>query len=810
LTPLSFRVGFGFCAMAVGRAERKKGTAKAVSSRVLRLNALVAAACRTVHGLQQSKIMGKQTIFVSNRLAVRVDRGPEGLTFHPSVGGLATGLSSVSTGSHPPLWVGWSGLAEEDLSAAQRDQVRQELRANHAAVAVPLSRRDLELFYSGYCNDTIWPLFHYFPTYAEYLRETWESYRAVNRRFFEVLAAEMEPDATVWVHDYHLMLLPGLIREHFPRAQTGFFLHIPFPSYELFRLLPAREQILEGLLGADLIGFHTYDYARHFLSSVRHLLGHDHAMGVIRTANRVAKVDVFPMGIDWDRFSGAESLPEVQAVQETLARQYGGRKLILSVDRLDYSKGIPTRITAFRRLLERYPEHIGTVVLLIVVSPSRESVPQYMELKREVDELVSDINGRWSNLDWDPIHYQYQTASFHELNAMYRQADVLLVTPLRDGMNLIAKEYIAARNDGQGVLVLSETAGAARELSEAIQINPSDLDEIADAMNVALDQTPDEQAGNMAAMRERVRRFTVEYWAGDFLEKLRAMRAVQATQQARPLDATATAEIEERWNAAAGVLLFLDCDGMLVRFHRRPDVACPDASLLELLRNLNSLDGVNLVLSSGRDCSKLERWFGAERFLLGAGQGAWIREEDGNWHAAPVQVPDWKDAIRPILQRMVDRTPGASMEEKDFSLAWHYRNSDPELATVRMAELREILITLTNNLELSVLDGNRFLEVKPAHIHPGRIVHHFLDRAAWDLVVAIGNDATDETMFQALPPEAISIKVGIGATAAEYFIDGVERVRQLLHSLCESRRTLSLASTNSGPAGFGKTQREPD
>ena len=740
--------------------------------------------------------MGKQTIFVSNRLAVCVDRGPEGLTFTPSVGGLATGLSSVSTGPRPPLWVGWSGLAEEELSAEEQDQVRRELRANHAAVAVPLSRRHLELFYSGFCNDTIWPLFHYFPTYAEYVSETWDSYRAVNRQFFEVLAAEMEPEATVWVHDYHLMLLPGLIREHFPRAEIGFFLHIPFPSYEIFRLLPVREQILDGLLGADLIGFHTYDYARHFLSSVRRLLGHDHAMGVISAANRVVKVDAFPMGIDWDRFSGAESLPEVQAVQEMLARQYGGRKLILSVDRLDYSKGIPNRIAAFRRLLERYPERVGTVALLIVVSPSRESVPQYMELKREVDELVSDINGRWSTLDWDPIHYQYQTASFQELNAMYRQANVLLVTPLRDGMNLIAKEYIAARNDGQGILVLSETAGAACELSEAIQVNPNDLDEIADAMNAALDQTPDEQAGNMAAMRERVRRFTVQYWAGDFLEKLRGIRAVQATQQARPLDSKAKAEIETRWNAATGILLFLDYDGTLVRFHRRPDDARPDASLLELLRNLNSLPGVNLVLSSGRDRSNLERWFSAERFLIGAGHGAWIREEDGNWHAAPVQVPDWKDAIRPILQRMVDRTPGASMEEKDFSLAWHYRNSEPELATVRMAELRETLITLTNNLELSVLDGNRVLEVKPAHIHKGRIVHHFLDRAAWDLVMAIGDDATDEYMFQALPLKAISIKVGVGATAAEYSIDGVERVRQFLHALWESRRTLSISPTS--------------
>ncbi len=736
--------------------------------------------------------MERQTIFVSNRLAVTVDRGPEGLTLTPSVGGLATGLSSVSTGARPPLWVGWSGLAEEDLSLEERDRVGRELRTNHSAVAVPLSQHDLGLFYSGFCNDTIWPLFHYFPTYAEYMPEPWESYRTVNQRFFEVLAAEMEQDATVWVHDYQLMLLPGLIREHFPDAKTGFFLHIPFPSYEMFRLLPAREDILQGLLGADLIGFHTYDYARHFLSSVRRLLGHDHSMGMIRTFNRVVKVDVFPMGIDWERFSGAESLSEVQAVQKTVASQYRGQKLVLSVDRLDYSKGIPTRIRAFGRLLERHPERAGTVVLLIIVSPSRESVPRYMELKREVDELVSNINGRWSTLDWNPIHYQYQTASFDELSGIYRQADVLLVTPLRDGMNLIAKEYIAARNDGQGVLVLSETAGAARELSEAIQVNPNNLDEIADAMNDALGQTPEEQGRNMAAMRARVQRFTVQYWAQDFLEKLRGMHAIQAIQQAKPLDLPTRTEIEKRWRCSRKIVLFLDYDGTLMRFHRQPEDARPDESVLELLRNLNALDGVTLVLSSGRDRSNLQRWFDTEHFFIGAGHGAWIREEDGSWHKASVRVPDWKDTIRPIIQGMVDRTPGASMEEKEFSLAWHYRNSEPELATVRMAELRETLITLTNNLELSVLDGNCVLEVKPAHIHKGRVVHHFLERGPWDLVMAIGDDATDEYMFQALPPDAISIKVGVGTTAAEHSIGGVEKVHELLHSLCESRLNATL------------------
>ncbi len=730
----------------------------------------------------------KQTVFVSNRLAVSVQRTPEGFSYVPSVGGLATGLSSVSTGDRPPLWVGWSGLADDDLTQAERKEISSTLRDQHSAVTVPISRDELELYYSGYCNDTIWPLFHYFPTFTEHRNETWEAYRAINQRFFEVLEQVVEDDAIVWVHDYQLLLLPGLIKRRFPRAEVGFFLHIPFPSYEVFRLLPAREAVLEGLLGADLVGFHTYDYARHFLSSVRRLLGFDHAMGVIKTETRAVKVDVFPMGIDWDRFESAGDLPKVKEVKATLDQEYAGQKLILSVDRLDYSKGIPTRIRSFRRLLERHSGYIGNVTLLIIVSPSRESVPRYMDLKREVDELVSDINGRYSTLDWTPIHYQYQTASFEELSAIYRRADMLLVTPLRDGMNLIAKEYLVARSDEQGVLVLSETAGAARELSEAILVNPSDLDGIADAIKDALELPRDEQQRNMAAIRRRLKRFTVQYWARDFLEKLQAVREVQALHRARPLDDAGIKAILKRWRDAKTILLLLDYDGTLMRFRSHPDKARPDDNLHSIVRDLNGLPGVHLVIASGRDRANLQEWFPDDSLALGAGHGAWIREPGREWHAAPVPNHDWKEMIRPIIQRTVDRTPGSALEEKDFSLAWHYRNAEPELANVRLSELRDALITLTGNLELSVLDGNRVLEIKPANIHKGRIVLHYFEQQDWDLVIAIGDDVTDEHMFQALPEErSISIKVGTGTTDAQYSIDTIEHVHELLTDLVRAR-----------------------
>lgn len=722
--------------------------------------------------------MAERTIFVSNRLAVRVQRGSEGLEYLPSVGGLATGLSSVS--DEDALWVGWSGLADEDFSGDQWQEVSRTLRREHGSLAVPLSQRDLDLFYSGFCNDTIWPLFHYFPTYTEYHQETWRAYEAVNQRFFDVLKPELGPDSRVWIHDYQLMLLPSLVKRAFPTARVGFFLHIPFPSYELFRLLPTGKELLRGVVGADLVGFHTYDYARHFLSAVRRILGFDHALGVIQTQTRTVQVDVFPMGIDYDRYADAGERESVQQTVADLRTWHAGQRLILSVDRLDYSKGIPERLRSFERLLAQHPQWRERVSLMMIVSPSRESVPRYIELKHQVDGLVSDINGRYSTLNWVPIHYQYQTASFDELSALYRCADVLLVTPLRDGMNLIAKEYIAARDNIQGVLVLSETAGAARELGEAFHVNPNDIDGIADALHDALSLQPDDQRAAMQRMRDRVQRFTVQYWARDFLDKLDDFAEVQAGYRATPLTAQGESEIVERWKQAATRLLILDYDGTLMRFHRRPHQAKPDAELLELLTSLSRGDGTRLVLSSGRDRANLNEWFGHFSFGLGAGHGAWIRDPGNDWEAATVNANVWKETIRPIISRTVDRTPGSHLEEKDFSLAWHYRDSEPELANVRLAELRETLLGLTSNFDLSVLDGNRVLEVKPSHVHKGRVVEHFAAGRRWDCVVAIGDDTTDEFMFTAAPEGAITIKVGLGATAARFSIDGVTEVRALL------------------------------
>ena len=372
-------------------------------------------------------------------------------------------------------------------------------------------------YYHGFCNRTIWPLFHYFPLYTTYSEEYWQAYERVNTAFANIVAGIAKPNDIIWVHDYHLMLLPKLLRERLPRATVGFFLHIPFPSFEVFRLLPWREQIMEGLLGADLIGFHTHDYTGHFLDSAHRLLGYEVAMGQLTVDDRVVRADAFPMGINYDQFSGVASDEKAQAEIKRFRKKTRDCKVILSVDRLDYTKGIPQRLEAFSVFLDNNPKFQRKVIFVLLVVPSRTRVEHYVQLKQQVDGLVGEINGKHGAIGWMPIWYLYRPLPFHSLAALYRLADVALVTPLRDGMNLVAKEYVATKTDGKGVLILSETAGAAQELGEALIINANNQEDIAQALAKALEMPEQEQIERNRIMQKRLRHYNVERWANEFI-----------------------------------------------------------------------------------------------------------------------------------------------------------------------------------------------------------------------------------------------------------------------------------------------------
>ena len=382
-------------------------------------------------------------LIVSNRLPLTVTKREGKIHFQLSPGGLTSGLGSFYK-AHESSWIGWPGISEERLKGKEKDEIIRRL-ASEKCHPVFLSQQQVENYYHGFCNKTIWPLFHYFTQYTLYKKNLWEAYKQVNRVFCDVVLKVVKEDDIIWIHDYHLMLLPELLREKLPQATVGFFLHIPFPSFEVFRALPWRKQIAKGLLGADLIGFHTYDYVDHFLDSIRWVLGYEHTLGQVVTGDRIVKVDIFPMGIDYGRFANAWDMPEVKKEIDRIQKKIGKRKVVISIDRLDYTKGIPLRLEAFDLFLEKYPEYKEKISLIMVAVPSRTKVEHYMLLKKQVDELVGRINGKYGTIGWTPIWYLYRFLPFHTLIALYNLADVALVTPLRDGMNLIAKEFIAAK-----------------------------------------------------------------------------------------------------------------------------------------------------------------------------------------------------------------------------------------------------------------------------------------------------------------------------------------------------------------------------
>jgi trehalose 6-phosphate synthase/phosphatase len=720
-------------------------------------------------------------LIVSNRLPISVAKRRGKLRFEPSVGGLVTALGAFYK-SRPSVWIGWPGIELEKLAGEERQEVETSL-SSESCYPVFLSQQDIEDYYQGFCNNTIWPLFHYFPEYAVYSADYWQAYRRVNRLFAEAVTGVARPGDIIWVHDYHLMLLPRLIKERLPDMTAGFFLHIPFPSFEIFRLLPWRRQMLEGLLGAELIGFHTYDYVQHFLDSVHSLLGYESVMGQLTAADRITKADVFPLGIDYQHYYSAARSSAVRSQVGQFREKLGNRKIVLSIDRLDYTKGIPQRLEAFDLFLEKHPEHREKLVLVMVVVPSRTEVAQYARLKKQVDELVGEINGKYGSIGWTPIWYLYRSLPFDSLVALYNLADIALITPLRDGMNLIAKEYIASKTDGRGVLIISETAGVARELGEAIVINVNNPEEIVRALEEALAMPKREQKERNRIMQKRLQRYHVGRWADEFIDRLLHTRQLQDEMGTRALNDEAQNRLVGDFQQRRQRLILLGYDGTLIPFSAKPEQAKPGAGVKRLLKRLAAEPRNELVLVSGRDRHILERWFGGLGIGLVAEHGAWVKERGKPWEVGGRLPQDWKEELRPLLELYVDRTPGSFVEEKEFSLVWHYRKAEPRLGELRAREVVNDLLNITGNLNLQVLEGNRIVEVKNDGVNKGQAALRWVSRKEWDFILAIGDDLTDEDIFRVLPAAAWTIKVGVGASAARFSLGSPSQVVSLLTAM---------------------------
>lgn len=706
--------------------------------------------------------MPKKLIIISNRLPLKIVEENNNFKVIPSQGGVATGLDSLET-KMQKHWVGWPGMYLE--SGKDKDAIDRQLK-QHKFTPVYLTPEQIANYYEGYSNSVLWPLCHYFLNYIHYSTEYWEAYKEVNALFCEEAMKIIEPGDIVWVQDYQLMLVPGMIRERVSDISIGYFHHIPFPSYELFRTLPERSEILEGLLGADLVAFHTHTYMRHFISGIYRVLKLECQLDEIQLDRRVVHVDAFPMGINYEKYHNALKDKQIHDKAKELRTSFGQGKLMVSVDRLDYSKGILVRLAGFEDFLKDYPEYKGKISLVMIVSPSRDQVDMYAELKNEIDQMVGNINGAYSTIDWTPVYYFYRSFDFEELAAIYHIADIALVTPLRDGMNLVAKEYVATKNDTPEVLILSEMAGAAVELSDAIIVNPSDMKEIGQAILTALKMSKKEQLKALTSMQKVISKQTVEQWVRDFVEELKEVRKQNVGLEHKIVEKKNFKIIRKQYKKARKRLILLDYDGTLVRFYRRPSDASPSKELLDLLAKLNEDPKNRVIISSGRDRNTLDKWLGKLSIGMAAEHGAFYKE-GGNWHRNAPKIK-WDKEILNIMKQATARTPLSNIEIKDTALVWHYRDVDVWLAELRVNQLVDALMNPVSRHHLQIMKGNKIVEVKSPDFNKGSEARRLMGEDDYDFIMAIGDDTTDEEMFMALPETAITIKVGKSSKAAKY------------------------------------------
>lgn len=723
-------------------------------------------------------------IIVSNRLPITVKKVDGKLTFSRGEGGLATGLASY-TQNKKNKWIGWPGIASDALNERERQQISDELLKNNC-YPVFLTQKQLDDFYNGYCNSILWPLFHDSDVSAEswsHEDSWWKAYQRINEAYAETVFALSNVDDTIWVHDYQLMVLPALVRLERPNNQIGFFLHIPFPTHERFQRLKSGEAIMAGMLGANLVGLHVASYVENFLANVQAYDLGIAAKHKVILRDRAVRVTDFPLGIDYSKYVEARKSSAVNREYAKLRLTYAGLKVILTVDRLDPSKNLIGRLEAYRELLRSNPKLVGKVVLVMQVFPSRLDVKEYHDLAENLQKLVREINREFRRPGWLPIDYIFKSLPFARVTAMFRRADVAFIAPLRDGMNLVAKEYLASQSTPNGRLVLSKTAGAAQELQDAVMVDPTKPKSLVVGLMQALDMKPSEVRRRVRKMQRQLEESDVNVWANKFTRTLKKDVRLPAGGP-RHLHHEKLSDIAAPFKNAKHRLVLLDYDGVLERFHSVPGNARPPKDLKRMLDHL--CQSAEVVIISGRRKSELEEWFAGTQVSLVAEHGAFSkragshswRNRTGNDHH------EWKGQVWDLMDRYAAKTPGATVETKEASLVWHYRNSPPYAAQKYLVILRRILRPIAQKYNLSIEQGNKILEVRTATVNKGIAAQAWI-KPSTDFILAVGDDYTDEYMFTLLAPKAYTIKVGTGRTNARFRLKDVSTVHKLLNKLAK-------------------------
>jgi trehalose 6-phosphate synthase/phosphatase len=707
-------------------------------------------------------------VVVSNRLSVTLHRGPKGLEYRRSTGGLVSALDPVLR-RRGGTWVGWPGL---DVRPGERLPAAD---GAYEILPVRLSESEIGRYYHGLANRTLWPLFHSFPTRTRYDPREWETYERVNARFADVAMGAAAGTDLLWVHDYQLLRTPWYLRQREPAQRIAFFLHIPFPPYDVFRLLPWDRDILRGLLACDLVGFHVESYARNFLDCVERLLGLrlDRELMLIDTGERAVAVGAFPIGIDYELFAS-------RARAAAPARGTRGERIVLGADRLDYTKGIPERIRAFERLLERQPEYRGRVVLLQIAVPSRAQVAEYRDLKREIDELVGQVNGRFATATWSPIRYLYQELPPERLAGLYRDADVALVTPLRDGMNLVAKEFVASQVRSAGVLILSRLAGTAETMPEALLVNPCDIDATAAAVECALEMAPAERRARLDALQKRERRFDIHQWAATFLGA-----ALADCPGLQPPTVVQLSDWLETFLADHRLALFLDYDGTLTPICEHPSKAVLARDMRDLVEACARRADTDVTIVSGRALAGIRAMVDCDDLTYVGNHGLEIAAPDARTFRHPDLV-HYETAARALAARLASvAVNGAWVETKGPTLTFHYR-AVPEAEQIHVgAQARAII----RDAGFQPRDAHAAVEARPPiGWDKGQAVLHVVRERygpAWSSdvrAVYVGDDETDEDAFRALRGLGETFRVASPAksTLASHRLHDVAGVHALL------------------------------
>ena len=662
-------------------------------------------------------------------------------------------------------WVGWPGTV---VPPELEKRVAQRLGRNNL-YPVLLTQDEEDDFYNRVCNDTLWPLFHYFSDRLRITPEAWQRYVEVNERFADAILAHCEPASRVWIHDFHLMLVPAMLRRREPRLSIGFFLHTPFPSSEVYRLLPGRVQLLRGVLGADYVSFQIGDYARHFRSSCLRILGVDSDPDSLEIDGRRVGIGVDPIGIDVEGFRQTFADPETARLLAELEHQYDGRSLVLGVERLDYTKGIPQKLQAFERFLERDPSRARTTTMIQVLVPSRLESPEYRAQRDEIELLIARINGRYGQPGSTPVEYIHRDISKPALVALYRRADVMMVTALRDGMNLVAHEFVLCQSEPgltgrwRGALLLSEFAGAAQVLPGALLVNPWDMEGVVEHLATALELPARERQRRLETMSKRVEDLDTPRWAEGFLTRLgRFSRRDRRIRRPPTIDEALAVRLTRRFARARTRTIVLDYDGTLREFEVHPDLAQPTPEIRSLLRSLAEVPSTDVHIVSGRRRRNLEQWFGRLPLHLCAEHGYLARSPGEEWRTLLDLDLSWLRPIERLLRRVAADVPGAHVERKSCSVVWHYRLAEPEYGTWRARELLNDLHQHLQNAPAEILQGHQVVEVRAQGVDKGVYVRSlFPDRKeATHFVLGLGDDRTDHDLLDALPRGSVAGHVG--------------------------------------------------